>query len=241
LNAGQEHCVGIIEIVIVGLALSMDAFAVTMSNACAYPGATKAQRIAMPVVFGLFQGLMPLAGYFAGGLAASFIDQYAGIVALIILACIGGKMVWGGLRALRAVRVATKSAKGGVEDGNGVGDRDGDRDGAGDRDRGGDGDGDRDATDDLCPQPQADSPRQLSFVTLLAQGVATSIDAFIVGVSFLALGAPIAVAAPLVALTTFVCCLVALGLGRRFGVLLGDRAEIVGGVVLILIGVKALF
>jgi putative Mn2+ efflux pump MntP len=198
--------VGIIEIVIVGLALSMDAFAVTMSNACAYPDSAKAQRLAMPVVFGLFQGLMPLAGYFAGSLAASFIDRYAGIVALIILACIGGKMVWGGARALRAARAKTGSA-----------------------------------TDDSCPTPEANNPRTLSLVALLVQGIATSIDAFIVGVSFLALGANIAVAAPMVAVTTFVCCLIGLALGRRFGVLLGDKAEIIGGVVLILIGVKALF
>jgi putative Mn2+ efflux pump MntP len=191
---------------IVGLALSMDAIAVTMSNACAYPDATNAQRLAMPVVFGLFQGLMPLAGYFAGSLAASFIDRYAGIVALVILACIGGKMVWGGARALRAARADTESA-----------------------------------TDDSCPAPGAGSPRRLSPAALLVQGIATSIDAFIIGVSFLALGANIAVAAPLVAATTFVCCLIGLALGRRFGVLLGDKAEITGGIVLILIGIKALF
>jgi putative Mn2+ efflux pump MntP len=59
-------------------------------------------------------------------------------------------------------------------------------------------------------------------------------------VSLLALDANIAIAAPLIALTTFICCLVALVLGRRFGMLLGDKAEIAGGVVLILIGIKAL-
>jgi putative Mn2+ efflux pump MntP len=214
--------VGIIEIVIIGLALSMDAFAVTMSNACAYLDATKAQRIAMPIVFGVFQGLMPLAGYFAGGLAASFIDQYAGIVALIILACIGGKMVWEGARALRVARAAARDAA--AEPAAGAGTAAEPAAGA-----------------NACPSPQTGSPRQLSFGTLLAQGVATSIDAFIVGVSFLALGANIVVAAPVVAITTFVCCLIALGLGRRFGMLLGDRAEIVGGIVLILIGIKALF
>jgi putative Mn2+ efflux pump MntP len=61
-----------------------------------------------------------------------------------------------------------------------------------------------------------------------------------VGVSFLALGANIALAAPVVAVTTFLCCIVALLLGRRFGALLGDKAEIVGGIVLVLIGIKAM-
>jgi putative Mn2+ efflux pump MntP len=197
---------GFIEVVVIGLALSMDAFAVTISNSCAFPHASRSQRLAQPVVFGLFQGIMPLVGYLLGSFAAGVIDQYAGLVSLGILGFIGGRMVWGGSRALLALR------KEGGADACGV-----------------------------CPVPAAGSPRVLSFGALLAQGVATSIDALIVGVSLLALDANIAVAAPLIAATTFVCCLVALVLGRRFGMLLGDKAEIAGGVVLILIGIKALF
>jgi putative Mn2+ efflux pump MntP len=192
----------LIELFIIGLALSMDAFAVTISNSCAYPNATRAQRLAMPITFGVFQGLMPLAGYFIGSFAAQLIDRYAGLVALIILGIIGGRMIGSGYRALRAAS----------------------NDGGG-----------RPAPDD------GGGKGRLSFGALIAQGIATSIDALIVGVSFLALGANIAVAAPLVAATTFVCCLIALSLGKRFGVLLGDKAEIIGGAVLILIGIKALF
>jgi putative Mn2+ efflux pump MntP len=195
--------VGILEILIVGLALSMDAFAVTIANACAFPDSTRMQRMAMPLVFGVFQGLMPLIGYFAGSFAAGIIDQYAGVIALIILGFIGGRMVWEGGKALLAARKL----------------------GGG----------------DACPVPSPDAPRSLSAGALLLQGIATSIDALIVGVSFLALGANIAVAAPVVAITTFLCCVVALLLGRRFGALLGDKAEIVGGIVLVFIGIKAFF
>jgi putative Mn2+ efflux pump MntP len=63
----------------------------------------------------------------------------------------------------------------------------------------------------------------------------------IVGVSFLAMGVNIALAASLVAVTTFACCLVAVFIGRRFSLLLGDKAEIFGGLVLIALGIKALF
>jgi putative Mn2+ efflux pump MntP len=175
----------------------MDAFAVTISNAFCFPDAPLRRLLAMPLLFGLFQGVMPLLGYFAGSFAAEFIETYAGIISLVILGFIGGKMIRDGVVALRS---ATSS---------GV----------------------------ACER----SVTSLLLRTLLLQAVATSIDAFVVGVGFLAGGANIALAAPLVAATTALCCVVALFLGKRFGVLLGDRAQIVGGVVLVLIGIKALF
>lgn len=52
-----------IELLILGLALSMDAFAVTVSNAFVYRGTDKAHRLLMPVFFGVFQGLMPVIGF----------------------------------------------------------------------------------------------------------------------------------------------------------------------------------
>lgn len=82
--------------------------------------------------------------------------------------------------------------------------------------------------------------RELTLKILLVQAVATSIDAFAVGVSFCAGGADILLAAPLIALTTFACSLLALLVGKRFGEMLGHRAEVFGGIILILIGVKAI-
>lgn len=190
----------------------MDAFAVTISNSCAYPDTTRTQRFAMPVIFGIFQGLMPFIGYFAGTLASSFIETYAGFIALLILGVIGGRMVWGGAKAL----LETDRSEAGKAN-------------------------PTPTPETAAASPAAPKQRGLSAPMLLLQAIATSIDALIVGVSLLALGANIFIAAPLVAFITFVCCLVALILGRRFGVLLGDKAEIVGGVILILIGIKALF
>ena len=76
---------------------------------------------------------------------------------------------------------------------------------------------------------------------VLAQAVATSIDAFAVGISFLANRMPIALAAPVTAAVTFLCCVFALWVGGKFGSKLGKRAQALGGAVLVLLGLKALF
>lgn len=193
----------IIEIVILGVALAMDAFAVTVSNVFCYRGASRARLLMLPVAFGIFQGLMPLLGFFLGGLVGNIIEQYAGIVTLVILGLIGGNMIKEGISDLREARAA--------------------------REAGGD-------VCDLAPDAAA-----LTFKVVLVQAVATSIDAFAVGVSLRAASVNIAEAAIIITLTTFLCCVVALAIGKRFGSMLGERAEIVGGVVLVIIGVKALF
>ncbi|MGN0649232.1 MAG: manganese efflux pump MntP family protein [Oscillospiraceae bacterium] len=73
---------------------------------------------------------------------------------------------------------------------------------------------------------------------LFAQGAATSIDAFVVGVSFAAVGAEPFGASAIIGAVTFAICLVGTLAGRKFGELLGTKAEIAGGIVLIAIGVK---
>ena len=81
---------------------------------------------------------------------------------------------------------------------------------------------------------------QFDWKHMLPLAVACSIDAFAVGVSLRAHAVNLAFAAGTIAVTTALCCLVALAIGRRLGHLLGDRAEVAGGLVLIAIGVKAL-
>ena len=75
---------------------------------------------------------------------------------------------------------------------------------------------------------------------MLPLAVATSIDAFAVGVSFAALDVNIAAAASFIACVTFVCCLAGHLLGKKFGSWLGGKAEIFGGVILVCIGAKIL-
>lgn len=191
--------VGIVEILVLGVALSADAFAVTISNTFVYTGETKTRLALMPVFFGLFQGLMPLLGYSVGGLAAEVIEEYSGIITLIILGFIGGNMVREGVCALLGL-------------GNDAGEL-------------------------------GDSPvvKQLTVATLLVQAIATAIDAFAVGVSLRAQAVAIVPSSAVIALTTAACCVVALLIGRKLGEVLGDRAEVAGGVVLVIIGLKAFF
>lgn len=88
-------------------------------------------------------------------------------------------------------------------------------------------------TPESCPQGQ-----QYSLRTMLVQALATSIDALAVGISFAALSVNIWLAAGVIALITLACCYVGTVLGRRFGSLLGDWAQIFGGLLLVAIGVK---
>ena len=179
----------LVEVVLLGLALSMDAFAVTVSNVFAHRGLSCGRAMLMPVFFGAFQGLMPLLGFFAGSLVAEVIDRYAGIVAFAILGFVGGKMIWDAFH---------EEEDGYVDD------------------------------------------KTLTIGSLFVQAIATSIDAFAVGVSFVGMGVEPLSASGIIALTTFVCTCLALVVGRTFGNKLGEKATVVGGVVLILIGIKAL-
>lgn len=189
----------LLEIIVLGVALSADAFAVTISNTFVYASESRSRLMLMPLMFGLFQGLMPVAGYLLGGLAAEVIETYAGGITLVILGLVGGNMIREGVCALH-----------------GAGEQDG-------------------------PEEPGAGPvaRRLTFVTVLAQAIATAIDAFAVGVSLRAQAVSVVVAAPIIAPTTFLCCVAALALGRKLGEVLGDRAQVAGGIVLVLIGLKA--
>ena len=182
---------GIPEIIMLGLALSMDAFAVTISNAFAYPKLSRIRQASMPIAFGVFQFLMPLVGYLLGQLVSEIITQYAGIVTFVILGFIGGKMIW-------------------------------------------------DAFHEDEGEEEAPAKNTLTLPVLLFQAVATSIDALAVGVSFAALEVNMLLAVSLIGITTALTCTVALLIGKRFGHALGSKATIVGGVVLVLIGLKSL-
>lgn len=181
------------EILLLGLALSADAFSVTISNTFVYGSESKRRLLLMPLFFGVFQGGMALLGYFLGGLWAQLIERYAGIVTLVILGFIGGNMIREGVEALRNPEEASRQQEGG----------------------------------------------RLTVGLLVFQAIATAIDAFAVGVSLRAQSVEIISASLIIGCTTAVCCVIALIIGKRLGPLLGDRAEVVGGIVLVLIGLRA--
>jgi len=185
-----------IEILLIGVALSMDAVAISITNGMVYTKLSMLKYLAIPLFFGVSQGLMPLGGYFVGGIFADIITKYSGVVILLILGVIGVKMIKEGVQKSR-----------------------------------------RRNTSENTPEYKKD----LLIGTLFVQSVATSIDAFAVGVGFNAVRVNIFYAASLIALTTMVLAGLALIVGRKFGDILGSKAEIFGGVILIVIGVKAVF
>ena len=194
---------GLLEILLLGVALATDAFSVTISNTFAFDDHRVSRLMRMPLFFGLFQFVMPLAGYFVGGIAAELIEKYAGIVSLVILGFIGSNMLYSGYKALK-----------------------------------------EDASEEDEEEAQQEAQQgatTLSYGKLVFQAVATAIDAFAVGVSFRAHSVDILVASTLFGVITAILCTIALFIGKKLGSLLGDRAEMVGGVVLILIGLKAFF
>lgn len=179
------------ELIVLGLALSMDAFAVTISNMFAYRDISRRRMLLMPLFFGVFQSIMPTIGYYAGTLVSTIISQYAGILTFAILGIIGGKMIW-------------------------------------------------DTLHETEEQTDTADTHTLTIPILFFQAIATSIDALAVGVSFAALSVDVVYAVVLIGITTFLAICCALFIGRRFGNALGDTATIVGGIVLIIIGLKAL-
>ena len=194
---------GLLEILMLGVALATDAFSVTISNTFAFDDHRFSRLMRMPLFFGLFQFVMPLAGYFVGGIAAELIEKYAGIVSLVILGFIGSNMLYSGYKALK-------------EDAS-------------------------EEDEEEAQQGAQQSATTLSYGKLVFQAVATAIDAFAVGVSFRAHSVDILLASALFGIITAILCTIALFIGKKLGSLLGDRAEMVGGVVLILIGLKAFF
>ena len=81
---------------------------------------------------------------------------------------------------------------------------------------------------------------RLTLKLLLVQGVATSIDALAVGISLSVVQANIVFAAVIIGVITALLCSVASGVGRRFGTMLNDKAEILGGLILVGIGTRIL-
>lgn len=176
------------ESIVLGIALAMDAMAVTLSNSLCEPDMPLSKKLGMPIAFAAFQMGMPVLGYLGGTCIAEYIERYAGIVSLVILAFVGGKMIVEAVRELR--------------------------------------------------EPEGCPTTRLTWGTIGMEAIATAIDAFVVGVSFAAEGKDVVLYCGMIGVTTLLCCLLVLALGRKLGNRFGSRAEVVGGVVLILIGLK---
>lgn len=177
-----------VELLLLGVALAMDAFAVSLSKGVSLRRITFRRTIIIALTFGLFQGLMPLVGYLLGGQFEHLMSQFNHWIAFILLLIIGLSMI--------------KEAMNQDEE---------------------------DALKD-----------KLDIKELLLLGIATSIDAMAVGVSLAFLKVDLFTSIFMIFLITFILCFIGVNVGNLAGTKYQKKAELLGGLTLIAIGLKTL-
>ncbi len=183
---------GLGELLLLAVGVSMDAFAASVCKGLAMKKATWKAELTCGLWFGGFQALMPLIGFFLGALFADAIQSIDHWVAFILLAIIGGNML---KEALEKEECS------------------------------------------CCENTDAD----LSFKTMFVMAVATSIDALAVGIS-LAMAGDVNIFAAVALIGLCTCCFSAAGvkIGNLFGSRFEKKAQLAGGVILVLLGAKIL-
>ncbi|MBU1424919.1 MAG: manganese efflux pump MntP family protein [Gammaproteobacteria bacterium] len=174
-----------LEVIVLAVALSMDAFAVSIGLGS--KGNTRGLGLKAGLYFGIFQALMPFIGYLGGKGVLGWVEDYAHWIAFGLLALIGGKMLYEGLKG------------------------------------------------DLEEEIEA-----LTHKTMLLLAIATSIDAMAAGFSLNLLDINAYLACLIIGVTTFAFSWAGVRIGEKSGTWLESKAEVFGGVVLILIGIKML-
>ena len=182
----------LLEIFLVGIGLSMDAFAVAICKGLAMPDRVhKKSALLIALYFGVFQAAMPALGWLLGSQFARYVTRFAPWIAFALLSWIGGSMI----RESRAPEGEEQPSDG-----------------------------------------------QVRHRELFVLAIATSIDALAVGVTFSMVDLSVSVwlAVTLIGCTTFLISLCGVFVGNVFGARYRNKVEFVGGVILLLIGVKLL-
>ena len=180
----------LIMIVLIAVSLSMDAFAVSVSNGIALRTISTKDSMWTGIFFGVFQFLMPVIGWILGTSVKSYIEAIDHWVAFGLLLIIGGGMIKEALFC--------------------------------------------DEEDDCSCEVSLSSKK------LALQAVATSIDALAVGISFAVLDVNVLFASAVIGVICFVISFTGCKVGKTIGHIVQEKAEIAGGIVLILIGFKIL-
>ena len=84
-----------------GIGLAMDAFAVSMSNGLKENNMKIAKMLLIALTFAIFQGVMPLIGYFVGHAFIKYIEKFVPWIALILLLFLGVKMIIDGIKSIK--------------------------------------------------------------------------------------------------------------------------------------------
>ncbi|HTM29426.1 MAG TPA: manganese efflux pump MntP family protein [Rhodanobacter sp.] len=180
-----------LSILLLGLAMSTDAFAAALGKGAAMGKPRLRQALRAGLIFGSIEGLTPVVGWLLGRAAASYIQAWDHWIAFGLLAVLGVQMIWS------STRVEVTAAR--------------------------------------------DERRPPGILNLALTGIATSIDAAAVGVGLAFVDTPIAVVAVVIGLCTFTMVTLGIMLGHALGALVGKRAELLGGLILIGVGAAILY
>lgn len=179
----------IIKSILLGIALSMDACAVSMANGLKENNMKIKKVLFIALLFGLFQGAMPFIGYLVGSATLTKISFIIPWTALILLSVIGIKMIYEGVQFKKEFN--------------------------------------------------HEHLQDLTASVILLQAFATSIDALTVGFTISNYGFMEALlCVMIISLVTFIICFLGVKIGEKCGIELGDKAQILGGVILIIIGLE---
>lgn len=182
----------VIELFLLGVGLSMDAFAVSVCKGLGMRKLNKKQALIIGLYFGGFQALMPFVGWLLGSQFQKYITSIDHWIAFILLGFIGGKMMIEAVREWNEEEVV-----------------------------------------DVMDAP-------IDHKNMLVLAVATSIDALTVGITFAFLGTPIVEAITIIGITTMVISIAGVVVGNFFGSRYKSKAEFIGGLILVLLGLKIL-
>lgn len=183
----------IVDIILIAVALAMDAFAVSICKGLKMKKVNKTHAFIIALFFGGFQAIMPLIGYFLGTTFEKYITSFDHWIAFILLALIGANMI--------------KESFSKDKDEN---------------------------------EEESDADAKLDLKELTFMAIATSIDALAVGVTFSFYDTNIFTNIAIIGATTFVIALAGVFIGNFFGAKYKSKAELAGGIILILIGLKIL-
>ncbi len=177
----------IYEILLIGIGLAMDAFAVSICKGLSMKKMNWKNAVIIALYFGVFQALMPLIGYFLGMTFESIVTTFDHWVAFALLTLIGGGMI-------------------------------------------------KESFDDEDDKKND----KVDFKTMVVLAIATSIDALAIGITFAFFDVNIVLAVSIIGIITFIISVLGVKIGNRFGDKYQNKAQLMGGIILVLLGFKIL-
>lgn len=175
-----------LEIILIAIALGIDAFSVALAAGANLRKPTLPQLFRMSFSFGFFQFFMPVIGWYVGGEVARYIDAYDHWVVLIIMLILGGKMIFDSRK--KESEEINSDITGGMK--------------------------------------------------LFVLSIATSIDALSIGFGFSIMKMEILFPSIVIGVVAAAMTYIGMKIGEKTSNVLAGKAELFGGIVLVLIGLK---